>query len=228
MSKSVFSSPLQNCFITNCHVFLPTCRGFSATGEESEMDGGGGEELDSSAILKNNNAHLDKFDPCVSFDSKSVLNFRQRLDTFTTKKWKSTLNKSATCNPAKMAVNWFCCGPSSARCFACFKELEGWEPTDDPQHEHTKHCPNCPLVKLNLLPGGLASLSWRQQTRLDIAIEFARKRVMAERAWTDAVEASVKMRDELVLLKDSCSSKLPLDDEYAFRDENHNPWETEL
>ncbi|KAB0376231.1 hypothetical protein FD755_012874, partial [Muntiacus reevesi] len=29
--------------------------------------------------------------------------------------------------------------PDLARCFFCFKELEGWEPDDDPIEEHKKH-----------------------------------------------------------------------------------------
>lgn len=36
----------------------------------------------------------------------------------------------------------------SATCFLCSKELDGWEPTDDPWLEHKKHAPRCAFVKL--------------------------------------------------------------------------------
>ncbi|KAK3705189.1 hypothetical protein QZH41_013985, partial [Actinostola sp. cb2023] len=40
--------------------------------------------------------------------------------------------------------------PDVARCFVCFKELEGWEPEDNPWEEHKRHSPNCVfLLKRN-------------------------------------------------------------------------------
>eukprot|EP00069_Balaena_mysticetus_P009636 bmy_20298T0 len=33
--------------------------------------------------------------------------------------------------------------PDLAQCFFCFKELEGWEPDDDPIEEHKKHSSGC-------------------------------------------------------------------------------------
>lgn len=35
----------------------------------------------------------------------------------------------------------------SASCFVCDKILDGWESCDDPWAEHTKHAPQCLLVK---------------------------------------------------------------------------------
>ena len=35
----------------------------------------------------------------------------------------------------------------TAKCFMCYKVLDGWESTDDPWLEHKKHSPNCPFVK---------------------------------------------------------------------------------
>uniref|UniRef100_A0A8D0CA38 Baculoviral IAP repeat-containing protein 5 n=1 Tax=Salvator merianae TaxID=96440 RepID=A0A8D0CA38_SALMN len=34
------------------------------------------------------------------------------------------------------------------QCIICFKELEAWEPEDDPVEEHQKHPPNCEFLAL--------------------------------------------------------------------------------
>jgi len=39
--------------------------------------------------------------------------------------------------------------PDIARCFVCFKELEGWEPEDNPWAEHKSHSPKCDFLLLN-------------------------------------------------------------------------------
>ncbi|XP_069511348.1 baculoviral IAP repeat-containing protein 5 isoform X2 [Ambystoma mexicanum] len=38
--------------------------------------------------------------------------------------------------------------PDVAQCFFCFKELEGWEPDDDPLEEHKKHSSACAFLAL--------------------------------------------------------------------------------
>ncbi|XP_062840741.1 baculoviral IAP repeat-containing protein 5-like [Trichomycterus rosablanca] len=38
--------------------------------------------------------------------------------------------------------------PDVAQCFFCFKELEGWEPQDDPVKEHKSHSPACNFILL--------------------------------------------------------------------------------
>jgi len=48
------------------------------------------------------------------------------------------------CNPIKMArAGFYACGgteePDLVRCVVCRKELEGWEPSDDPWEEHKSH-----------------------------------------------------------------------------------------
>lgn len=37
----------------------------------------------------------------------------------------------------------------AAACFLCGKQLDGWEPTDNPWSEHKKHSPQCAFVKLS-------------------------------------------------------------------------------
>uniref|UniRef100_A0ABM5FN11 Baculoviral IAP repeat-containing protein 5 isoform X2 n=1 Tax=Pogona vitticeps TaxID=103695 RepID=A0ABM5FN11_9SAUR len=56
-----------------------------------------------------------------------------------------------SCTPDRMAEAGFIhCpaenAPDVAECFVCFKELEGWEPDDDPMKEHQKHSPNCAFL----------------------------------------------------------------------------------
>uniref|UniRef100_A0A8C5YEN2 Baculoviral IAP repeat-containing protein 5 n=1 Tax=Microcebus murinus TaxID=30608 RepID=A0A8C5YEN2_MICMU len=38
--------------------------------------------------------------------------------------------------------------PDLAQCFFCFKELEGWEPDDDPIEEHKKHSSGCAFLSV--------------------------------------------------------------------------------
>ncbi|KAJ3583246.1 hypothetical protein NHX12_034147 [Muraenolepis orangiensis] len=38
--------------------------------------------------------------------------------------------------------------PDLAKCFFCLKELEGWEPEDDPLAEHKSHSPKCSFITL--------------------------------------------------------------------------------
>uniref|UniRef100_A0A803SXS1 Baculoviral IAP repeat containing 5 n=1 Tax=Anolis carolinensis TaxID=28377 RepID=A0A803SXS1_ANOCA len=73
------------------------------------------------------------------------------------------------CTPERMAEAGFIHTPSEnapdvAQCFVCFKELEGWEPEDDPittvlygcceffpsifREEHQRHSPNCAFLRL--------------------------------------------------------------------------------
>ncbi|KAL7860251.1 hypothetical protein AOLI_G00166000 [Acnodon oligacanthus] len=38
--------------------------------------------------------------------------------------------------------------PDVVQCFFCYKELEGWEPEDDPLKEHKSHSPKCHFILL--------------------------------------------------------------------------------
>jgi len=79
-----------------------------------------------------------------------MLNFSARLATFTT--WPFT--EDCSCTPKSMALaGFYCCGgendPDLVRCFFCRKELDGWEPEDDPWKEHVSHAKGkCAFVKL--------------------------------------------------------------------------------
>ncbi|XP_033917065.1 baculoviral IAP repeat-containing protein 5-like [Melopsittacus undulatus] len=61
--------------------------------------------------------------------------------------------EGCACTPEQMAAAGFVhCpsenGPDVVQCFFCFKELEGWEPDDDPFKEHKKHSPRCAFISL--------------------------------------------------------------------------------
>ncbi|KAM9296767.1 baculoviral IAP repeat-containing protein 5 [Gastrophryne carolinensis] len=72
-----------------------------------------------------------------------------RIRTFSN--WPFT--EGCACTPEKMAEAGFihCPGgnsPDVAQCFFCLKELEGWEPDDDPMEEHKKHSSACLFLTL--------------------------------------------------------------------------------
>ncbi|XP_070596213.1 baculoviral IAP repeat-containing protein 5 [Erythrolamprus reginae] len=72
-----------------------------------------------------------------------------RLATFT--EWPFA--SDSCCTADKMAEAGFIHCPVEdafdvARCFICLKELEGWDPEDDPMEEHRKHSPKCAFLAL--------------------------------------------------------------------------------
>ncbi|XP_046820759.1 baculoviral IAP repeat-containing protein 5 [Vespa crabro] len=73
-----------------------------------------------------------------------------RLETF--KDWPYQSSED-TCSPERMASAGFFSKatkeePDLVECFICSKQLDGWEPTDDPWKEHENHQPSCAFVKL--------------------------------------------------------------------------------
>ncbi|XP_024140891.1 baculoviral IAP repeat-containing protein 5a [Oryzias melastigma] len=75
--------------------------------------------------------------------------FENRLKTF--ENWP--FDEDCTCTPENMARAGFVHTPSDnspdiAMCFFCLKELEGWEPDDDPQKEHKSHSSSCSFISL--------------------------------------------------------------------------------
>ncbi|XP_054008306.1 baculoviral IAP repeat-containing protein 5 [Hylaeus anthracinus] len=74
-----------------------------------------------------------------------------RLKTFEQWPFQSSDN---SCNPNQMAAAGFHViggkeEPDLVQCFICSKQLDGWDPDDDPWDEHVKHQPQCQFVKLN-------------------------------------------------------------------------------
>ncbi|KJE98094.1 hypothetical protein CAOG_08119 [Capsaspora owczarzaki ATCC 30864] len=63
-----------------------------------------------------------------------------------------TLPKHCAANPAALAkAGWYSISTkqneNAAKCFSCSKELEGWDPTDDPVQEHVKHAGYCTFIQ---------------------------------------------------------------------------------
>ncbi|XP_064181163.1 baculoviral IAP repeat-containing protein 5-like [Anguilla rostrata] len=61
--------------------------------------------------------------------------------------------EGCACTPENMARAGFIHTPAEncpdvAQCFFCYKELEGWEPEDDPEKEHKAHSPSCNFISL--------------------------------------------------------------------------------
>ncbi|KAM4796055.1 baculoviral IAP repeat-containing protein 5.1 [Rhinophrynus dorsalis] len=79
-----------------------------------------------------------------------MYDYESRLRTFAD--WPFTEN--CKCTPENMAKAGFVHCPTEnepdvACCFFCLKELEGWEPDDDPRAEHSKRSTNCGFLSLS-------------------------------------------------------------------------------
>jgi len=87
-----------------------------------------------------------------------MLDVNARLQTF--RHWP--FNEDNSCTPKRMAeAGFYCCGgdnePDLVRCYFCRKELDGWEPEDDPWTEHVSHTRGkCPYVNLGKKPNELS------------------------------------------------------------------------
>ncbi|KAM4700119.1 baculoviral IAP repeat-containing protein 5.1-like [Discoglossus pictus] len=82
-------------------------------------------------------------------DYRNLYDYESRLNTFTD--WPFTEN--CKCTPENMAKAGFVHRPSENEpdvvcCFFCLKELEGWEPEDDPWTEHAARSANCGFLNL--------------------------------------------------------------------------------
>ncbi|XP_075449534.1 baculoviral IAP repeat-containing protein 5.1-like [Ascaphus truei] len=93
--------------------------------------------------------------------------YENRLQTFAD--WPFTEN--CKCTPENMAKAGFVHCPSEnepdvACCFFCLKELEGWEPEDDPWSEHSKRSATCGFLTL---AKSIDDLSMEEYLRLELA-----------------------------------------------------------
>ncbi|KAK3751024.1 hypothetical protein RRG08_044602 [Elysia crispata] len=78
-----------------------------------------------------------------------LLSESERLKTF--ESWPNEVN--GKCTPEKLAQAGFYflpCedSPDNVCCIFCTKELDGWEPDDDPLEEHKKHSKTCPYLAM--------------------------------------------------------------------------------
>ncbi|KAG9264596.1 baculoviral IAP repeat-containing protein 5.2 [Astyanax mexicanus] len=75
--------------------------------------------------------------------------YKNRLATYSG--WP--FDEECACTSENMAQAGFIHTPSDnspdvVQCFFCCKELEGWEPQDDPVKEHRSHSPACNFILL--------------------------------------------------------------------------------
>ncbi|XP_072044508.1 baculoviral IAP repeat-containing protein 5-like [Amphiura filiformis] len=60
---------------------------------------------------------------------------------------------NCNCTPEKMAeAGFYHCPteqePDLVRCYMCYKELDGWEPHDEPREEHKSHSSGCAFLSV--------------------------------------------------------------------------------
>ncbi|XP_064789563.1 baculoviral IAP repeat-containing protein 5a [Oncorhynchus masou masou] len=84
-----------------------------------------------------------------SEDRTKMYFYETRLNTYVG--WP--FEEGCACTPENMAKAGFIHTPTEnspdiAKCFFCLKELEGWEPDDDPEKEHKSHSPSCNFISL--------------------------------------------------------------------------------
>ncbi|XP_036283302.1 baculoviral IAP repeat-containing protein 5-like [Pipistrellus kuhlii] len=112
-----------------------------------------------------------------------------RLATF--RHWP--FQEGCACTPERMAAAGFIHCPTEnepnlIECFFCFKELEGWEPEDDPAEEHRKHSPGCAFLCLRKR---VEELSFGEFLELDK--ERTKNRIMKEvHRWREGLEEVAK------------------------------------
>ncbi|NWU12274.1 BIRC5 protein, partial [Cephalopterus ornatus] len=118
-----------------------------------------------------------------------------RLATF--HNWPFT--EGCACTPERMAAAGFVHCPSEnspdvAQCFFCLKELEGWEPDDDPLEEHKKHSAGCGFLSLQKEP---ANLTLQEFLKLDkMRIIKAIKKEISQKM-TEVEDAAKSMRSKI-------------------------------
>ncbi|OQV18169.1 hypothetical protein BV898_07758 [Hypsibius exemplaris] len=155
--------------------------------------------------------NITAFEPSPAEEREIMQSNARRVETFTVKKWPGKLSKSSTTNPQRMAeIGWYCTGPKTAKCYACFKVLEGWVPEDNPKTEHEKHCTDCPLSTISITDTSV--LTWRQMIKLDLAIEWRRKKLIAQREWDKVVMLHQQQSDELKGLLAKLQKDTPIHD----------------
>eukprot|EP00794_Sanderia_malayensis_P009276 gene9276-10254_t len=91
----------------------------------------------------------------------------ERLKTFADWPFKD----NCLCTAVKMAEAGFYHTPSEnepdlVTCFVCYKELDGWEPTDDPWQEHKNHSSKCPFVT-----NGKKPADWKVEDIINMEIK---------------------------------------------------------
>ncbi|XP_038635383.1 baculoviral IAP repeat-containing protein 5b [Scyliorhinus canicula] len=116
-------------------------------------------------------------------ESKLMYSYENRLATF--RNWPFT--ECCRCTPENMAKAGFLHCPTEnepdvATCFFCLKELESWEPEDEPWLEHQRHSPACAFLALK---ADVLDLTVEEFFRLEMErLTLYMKKVAAEQVST--------------------------------------------
>jgi len=107
------------------------------------------------------------------------------------------------CTPKRMAEAGFYHCPTSeipdgVRCFSCLKELDAWEPEDDPWKEHRKHTVekgrDCEFMKLGKPQ---SELTVEEFLKIVKGRHICLIKMLTERNISDYEEAADKVRTEM-------------------------------
>lgn len=116
-------------------------------------------------------------------EDRHMMTYRARLDSF--QNWP--FSEEDKCTPRKMAeAGFYACGdtrePDLARCYYCRKELDGWEPGDDPWEEHKSHVKGaCAYINLNKKPHQITikdAMSLEAERHASIVRKMTKERIL--------------------------------------------------
>ncbi|XP_065141700.1 baculoviral IAP repeat-containing protein 5b [Paramisgurnus dabryanus] len=130
----------------------------------------------------------------LSFDQ--MYSYEKRLQTFS--EWP--FREDCQCTPELMAKAGFVHCPSEnepdvACCFYCLRELEGWEPDDNPWTEHAKRSPNCAFLHLKKTFEEITAIEFfhLEQERLRVYIKkMGHMKIANFRDEVEAISKSLK------------------------------------
>ncbi|XP_075706236.1 baculoviral IAP repeat-containing protein 5.1-like [Rhinoderma darwinii] len=145
-------------------------------------------------------------------DFQIMYDYDQRLSTFTD--WPFTEN--CKCTPENMAKAGFVHCPTEnepdvACCFFCLKELEGWEPDDEPLAEHAKRSATCGFLSLNK---NIDELTMEEFLRLEvfrIKTFYCKFSTVVVEYLTEEMTAATRRLVEYFLNQHACSLEIDLE-----------------
>ncbi|XP_071962614.1 baculoviral IAP repeat-containing protein 5-like [Antedon mediterranea] len=110
--------------------------------------------------------------------------------------------EGCACTPEKMAdAGFYHCPtvhePDAVKCFLCFKELDGWEPDDNPMSEHKRHSPNCVFINLKK---DYEDLTMEEFLKLESTRQQNKLMKVAETAMKEFKHQASKTREQIELL----------------------------
>ncbi|CAH8540820.1 unnamed protein product [Schistosoma turkestanicum] len=134
----------------------------------------------------------------TTIDRFRLSTYSYRLNTLTN--WPYDGN--SLCTAEKLAMSGFYRPnpnyPTVTQCFVCMKELEGWEPDDDPDKEHKIHSSKCPFLKSKQYE----QLTYEEGLKMDVEryCNYLSK-IISEQYDTQNVQKAFKLFTEIVLCK---------------------------